>query len=206
MPIRSYDNVAPYYDFLSRAIYGNAISKANSYLVNFIPPKSTIAIIGGGTGNILKQIATVHPAGLKIFYIDISAKMISLSKHKRVGENEIIFINSAIQDVTLTEDLDVIITPFFFDNFNNSTAREIFYKINPFLKAAGLWLYADFQDNGGWQRSLLKLMYLFFKMVCNIETSRLPDTKTLFLQAGYTIQQQRSFFSDFIYSMVYRRS
>jgi len=206
MPMGTYDTVAPYYDFLSRMVYGDAITKASAFLVSFIPPGSTVAIIGGGTGTILQQIACINPAGLKIFYIDVSAKMISRAKGKWVGENEIVFINSAVQNVTLSETVDIVITPFLFDNFTDSTAQEIFGKIDGFLKPNGTWLFADFRDNGRWQKGLLKVMYLFFQSVCGIEAKRLPDTDSLFCAAGYSTQQQRYFFSRFIYSAVYHRS
>ena len=201
----NYDKVAPYYDFLSSLVYGDAINKANAYLVSFIPPQSTVLIIGGGTGKILQQIASIQPFGLKIYFVEKSVKMIGLAKDKDVGENQVTFVNDAIENVSFTEVFDVVITPFLFDNFSDDTATEIFFKTDKFLKREAMWLFADFRARTVWQTALLKLMYLFFRLTCNIEAKQLPDISLLFKKTGYKLQHQQSFFSDFIFSEVYDR-
>src|SRR3954468_8626688 len=141
----NYDNVAPFYDLLSRLVYGSAILQAQITLVNAIPPNSAVLIIGGGTGQILDQISKKHPRGLQITYVDISKKMISLSKRRNIGNNNIFFINQSISDVIFHQQFDVVITPFLFDNFSDDTAKIIFHKINLLIKSDGFWLFADFQ-------------------------------------------------------------
>ena len=202
----NYDKVAPYYDFLSHLIYGDAIDKANAYLVSFIPPQSSVLIIGGGTGKILQQIGSIQPFGLKIYFVEKSGKMIGLANNKDVGANEVTFINDAIENVSFAEVFDVVITPFLFDNFSYRTAEEIFFKTDKFLKREAMWLFADFRAGTVWQAALLKLMYLFFRLTCNIEAKQLPDISLLFKKAGYELINRQSFFSDFIFSEVYDRS
>jgi len=203
----NYDTVAPFYDWLSRLIFGEAILQAHTFLVNAIPAGSSVLIIGGGTGYILEEMSKKHASGLQITYVDISEKMIAFSKQRNVGGNDVLFINKSISDVAFYRKFDVVITPFFIDNFSNSTAKIIFDKMDFILAADGLWLFADFQSkkNKLWQKWLLKLMYLFFRIVCNIEASHLPDSPLFFKEYNYKSMDARTFYKDFIYAAIYKK-
>jgi hypothetical protein len=116
------------------------------------------------------------------------------------------FINDAIENVSLPADFDVVITPFLFDNFKEQTTRMVFYHIDTLLKPNGLWLNCDFQLTGKWwQNVMLRSMFLFFRTVCNIEGSQLPDVERHFKACGYKTVKQRAFFGEFIVSRVYKK-
>lgn len=202
----NYDNSAWFYDRLSRLVFGRAIINAQVYLLQHIPSKSNILIAGGGTGWILDEITKLHPAGLTITYVEVSAKMMALSTKRNLGANHVKFISSAIENVYLQRDFDVVITPFLFDNFSQTTAQKVFDHLNSALKQDGLWLYADFEPTGKlWQKMLLKTMHTFFKILCGVEASRLPDVNSLFTAHDYTTVNSKTFFGDFIKAAVYRR-
>lgn len=200
----NYDNAAWFYDSLSRLVFGQAILNAQVHLLQHIPAKSNILIVGGGTGWILDELTSLHPSGLKVTYIEISAKMMALSAKRNIGANHVTFINSAIENVYLQPDFDVVITPFLFDNFSQATAEKVFNKINSTLKPDGLWLYADFEPTGkSWQKILLKTMHIFFKMLCDVEATQLPDVKHFFAEQCYKSVNSKVFFGDFIRATVY---
>jgi hypothetical protein len=130
----------------------------------------------------------------------------ALSKKKQAGKNQISFINEAIEDVPLKRDYDVVITPFLFDNFREQTLRKVFEHIHQSLKPDGFWLNTDFQLTGKWwQEVLLRSMFLFFKMLCNIEASSLPDVETQFKKHHYQSVSKETFYGDFIVSEVYKK-
>ena len=97
----NYNNSAWFYDRLSRVIYGRAIIRSQVYLLGHIPAGSRVLIAGGGTGWILEELARLQPSGLKITYVEISAKMMALSRKRNAGNNEVIFINEAVENVTI---------------------------------------------------------------------------------------------------------
>lgn len=201
----NYDNSAWFYDGLSKLFYGKALINAQVYLLPFIKPNSNILIVGGGTGWILEELAKIHPSGLKITYVEIAANMIALSKKRAVGDNEVIFINSPVEDVPFVEKFDVIITPFLFDNFTEDTLQKVFDHLHPLLKTDGLWLNTDFQLTGKWwQNVMLKAMFMFFKIICGIETSVLPDINKQFEQCGYEAIAQKTFYEDFVISIAFK--
>jgi ubiquinone/menaquinone biosynthesis C-methylase UbiE len=203
----NYDNSAPFYDGLSQLIYGRSLVKSQVYLLQYIPANTKILIVGGGTGWILEEIAKIHPSGLGITYVEISAKMTALSQKRNIGGNKVIFINDAIENVMLAGNYDVVITPFLFDNFKEDNLPLVFKHIHQSLKPNGLWLCTDFQVTGAiWQRALLKSMYLFFKLLCGIETTKMPDIEAQFSKHGYKKKSAKTFFADFIISTQYQKS
>jgi ubiquinone/menaquinone biosynthesis C-methylase UbiE len=203
----NYNNSAWFYDPVSRLIYGRALVRAQVYLLPFIPKNSKILIVGGGTGWILEEIAKVHPSGQKITYAEVAPRMMALSKKRNAGNNEVDFICAAVENVILQNDYDVVITPFLFDNFIEENFKQIFANIHQALKPNGLWLNTDFQLTGKWwQRILLKSMFLFFRMICGIEAKKLPGIQAAFDKYDYRQIGQKSFFGDFILSVIHRKN
>lgn len=202
----NYNNSAWFYDRLSRIVYGKALINAQVYLLGFIPPKSKILIAGGGTGWILEELAKIYPAGLNITYVEISTNMITLSQKRQIGQNVVLFINDAVENVKLAADFDVVITPFLFDNFVEETVDNVFNHLHNLLKPGGLWLNADFQLTGRWwQNVLLKSMFVFFRLLCGIEASKLPAIENHFDAVRYNVIGDKTFFGDFIVARAYRK-
>jgi len=200
----NYDNSAWFYDRLSRLIYGDALVRAQVYLLGFIPENAKVLIAGGGTGWILEKLADVHPAGLQITYAEVSAKMMAQAKKRNTGDNAVVFVNEEGEKFRSPTNLDVVITPFLFDSFTMQSTERLFKHIDSLLKPAGLWLYADFQLTGKWwQKTLLKSMLLFFKILCGIESSKLPDVESLFKLNAYKTIAEKTFLNDFVISKVY---
>ena len=180
---------------------------AQVYLLQFVPADSVVLIIGGGTGWILEELTKVHPSGLQVIYVEVAADMMALSRRRNTGLNSIVFINDAIEDIDIAEKVDVVITPFLFDNFTEATLQKVFNHIHQLLKPGATWLNADFQLTGKWWQSvLLKSMFLFFRTLLSIEASSLPDVEKQFELTGYKLIDERAFYGDFIISSVYKSS
>ncbi len=202
----NYNNSAWFYDGLARLVYGRALVNAQVYLLHHIPANSNVLIVGGGTGWILEELARIHPKGLSITYVEIATAMVALSKKRNTGDNKVTFINDAIENVALSPDFDVVVTPFLFDNFTEQTLHKVFNSINGLLKKDGLWLNCDFQLTGKWwQWVMLKSMFVFFRLICNIEASKLPKIRECFEQDGFKARAQKNFFGEFIEAGVYKK-
>ena len=204
----NYDRIAGYYDLISRIVFGNKLVEAQVCLFPHIPADSRVLIVGGGTGWLLEEIAKVHQQGLIIEYIDSSAKMIAISKKRNHGANEINFINLAAENYNTDKKFDIILTPFFFDNFQAAKIKNLFAKFDSFLKNDGLWLYVDFvydkNNSRLWQKTLLKLMYFFFRVTSRIETQELVNMQPFFRQ-NYDPIIEVSHYHNFIKSIVYKK-
>jgi ubiquinone/menaquinone biosynthesis C-methylase UbiE len=202
----NYDNSASFYDGLSRAVFGTALVNAQAYFLPQIPVGAAVLIVGGGTGWILEEIAKVHLTGLNIVYVEISSKMMSLSRKRNIGANQVEFINRAIEEVEYPEHFDVIITPFLFDNYKQEDLPATLRHIHQMLKPDGIWLNTDFQLTGKWwQFAMLKSMLLFFKVLCGVQSWRLPDVGKEFERLGYTLIEIKLFFKDFVGTRIYKK-
>ena len=201
-----YSNVAWFYDSLSRVVYGKVLIKAQVYLLPLIPPKSSILIVGGGTGWILEQIACLHSSGLTITYVEVSEKMMTLSRKRNTGNNKVIYITQPIEQVIDLPNFDVIITPFLFDNFSAVTFNKVFSQLHDLLKPKGIWLNTDFQLTGKWwQYVLLKSMLGFFGLVAGVKSRKLPDIEVEFVIHDYRVVDSKSFFGEFIKTSAYQK-
>ena len=202
----NFNNSAWFYDRLARLIFGKALIKAQVYLLQYVPADSRVLIAGGGTGWILEELVKIHPSGLQITYAEVSSKMMALSKKRNTGNNKITYLNDAVENIMLNNDFDVVITPFLLDNFTEPTLQKVFEKITDVIKLGGIWLNCSFQlTSKWWQRVLLKTMFIFFRLVCNIEASGLPEIKKQFNSNNYALINEKSFFCQFIITEIYRR-
>lgn len=202
----NYDNSAQFYDKLSRLVFGKALVNAQTWLLPRIPENAKVLIVGGGTGWLLEEITKLHPGGLNITYVEISAKMMALSYKRNIGANHVEFINKAVEDAGLPANFDVLITPFLFDNFTEEALPGVFQHIHQTLKPGGLWLNTDFQLTGKWwQYLMLKSMLLFFKVLCGVPSWRLPDVGKQFSKFGYEVTEEKNFFGDFVVTRAYRQ-
>jgi ubiquinone/menaquinone biosynthesis C-methylase UbiE len=203
----SYDFVAPFYDRLSKVIFGSSLVHSQICLLPFIPTNSCVLTVGGGTGWILERLAELHTSGLTIDYVESSSKMIKLSQKRDVKGNTIRFFNRRIEDCDFAEVHDIIITPFLFDNFPEETVSLVFEKLDTMLKTDGLWLFTDFfidDKSPLWHRMLLRMMYLFFRLTSNVNAQKLSPMEPYF-SPRYTIEFEAHYYSKFIRSMAYRR-
>lgn len=201
---RTYNNVAIFYDQLADLFYGKAISLAEQQLVQFVPANARVLIIGGGTGRILEKLAQHHTT-LYITYLDSSSAMIAKAAQRKAGENKVQFLMQNGLVATFAETFDVVITSFFLDNFCTSNVEGFIGRLAPHLATAGIWLIADFQKNKNFRQTLLlKIMYGFFKLTCNIEATQLPDIHGAMLQNRLALTEKKCFSNNFIYVAAYR--
>ncbi|SHN29888.1 class I SAM-dependent methyltransferase [Chitinophaga sp. CF418] len=203
----NYDNIARYYDFLSRMVFRTTQQDAQTALLPYIETHSTVLIAGGGTGWILEEMAKICPSDLHIYYVEISANMIALAEQRKY-QHEVTFVNMAIEDFNndLSHTFDVIITPFLFDNFSRERVTPVFLHLHNMLKPSGRWLFTDFHYQKQaplWQRALLRSMYVFFRILCHVEADALADIEPLFKEHHYTGIFEAFYFSRFIRTAVY---
>lgn len=205
----NYDASAWFYDALAKLVFGNALVKAQRFLIQDIRPNTHILIVGGGTGWILEELADIQPCNLRITYVEISAKMLALSKKRNWGQNEVAFVHKAIEDYQLSQKYDVVLTPFLFDNFSQERISNVFNQLHQSLKPKGFWLLCDFQvqenRHKNWQKVLLQTMYLFFGWICHVETKTLVKMDVYFQTKNYVLVKEKTFYQGFITSKVYQK-
>lgn len=206
--LNNYDKIAGHYDALSRLVFFKSQVNAQVNQLPYIQENSHILIVGGGTGWILEELSKTY-TGLKIVYVEISAKMIALSQKRSYENNHVEFVNIGIEDFKTDVLFDVILTPFLFDNFAEQRAAKVFVQLNGYLKKDGLWFLVDFslnKTNGNWWKWLLiRSMYGFFKLLGIVEAYQLIDMNSYFFKADYLIVEERLYYGSFIKATIFRK-
>jgi ubiquinone/menaquinone biosynthesis C-methylase UbiE len=207
--MNNYNRIAAVYDSLSRMIFFKSQIKAQSDQLKYITPKSKILIVGGGTGWVLEELSKLYSSELYITYVEVSTKMIRLAKKRDVKKNKVTFIPLAIEKFESLDQFDVIQSAFLFDNFSDERASQVFDQLEKYLKPGGLWLFCDFQyekqQGKTWKWLMLKTMYLFFRLVSNVEAKELVNMDPFFEKRYFTKIFFKSYYNGFIKSVVYKK-
>jgi ubiquinone/menaquinone biosynthesis C-methylase UbiE len=210
MELNNYDKSALFYDFLSRLVFFKAQVHAQVEQLRFIRPGSRILIVGGGTGWILDELTKIHQQGLTITYVEISGRMIDKARYRNLGGNDVSFVQSGIESFDPAGNFDVIHTAFLFDNFSIPRISQVYDKLDALLKPCGLWLFSDFhyepENSPFWQGIILRIMYVFFGTIANVEAKKLTPMRPYFARANYEIKAQKGYYHNFIQSIVFLKA
>jgi ubiquinone/menaquinone biosynthesis C-methylase UbiE len=205
----NYDPVARYYDFLSWLVFGQTEINAQMELLGYVALGGRMLIVGGGTGWILEKIAAIQPSGLRVTYVESSARMMERSRKRNCGQNSVEFVLLPIEEFVAAAPYDCILTGFVFDNFSADKARAVVRQLDGMLSEGGYWLFADFYLSKGkrklWKAVLLKAMYIAARIICKVEASKLPDMEVIFGESGYMPVYTSFHYSKFIKSVAYRK-
>jgi len=208
-----FDNVAPFYDSLSRLVFGSALHQAQREHLPAIPAGARVLLIGGGTGWLLEELLRVRP-GAQVTYLEASPKMLQLAMKKLARYS---WMMDATVDFRLgnedalrpDETFDVILTPFLLDLFPEQRLRHLMDRLHAALAPGGLWLFSDFWPVRSpaplWQRLLLKAMYTFFGQLSGVQATSLPDFRLHFDRLQLQELQATTFYKGMIQAKVYRK-
>jgi SAM-dependent methyltransferase len=198
-----FDRIARHYDSFGRFVFGKNITDCQTFFLSTIPNSSNILILGGGSGWILNAIEE-RTKGCRIWYVELSQRMIDLAKSCNKSPN-VIFIRGDECSIPEGVAFDVIITNFFLDLFNEDQLQKTVQAILPSMRKNTIWLVSDFVNRKAWHRAMVWIMYRFFMLTTNLETSSLPGWESLLHSMGFNESQSRYFYGSFIKSVVYKR-
>ncbi len=205
-----YNNVAPYYDLLSGLVFGNQLTKAESFFLSRVKDPRNILIFGGGTGKTLPKILTLFPEA-SIYFLEASSSMISIAKKRNhLGIQSVKFMHGEEQALLhSTLRFDLVITSFVLDVFPKSRLDLIMNTLYLVLEPEGHWIQTDFyvnQKSPWWQRALVRTMYLFFRLTANQHHQRLADFDQYFSKRPLKIIVQKAFYFDMIKTILYQKT
>ncbi len=196
----NYNFIAPYYQFVSRLVYGKSLINAQLDAKQFIKKSDVVLIVGGGDGEVLKEFQKLDFQ--KLYFVDSSEKMIQLAKEK-VNDDRIQFLCLDIFNAQFDNDFDVIILPFLLDNFSQKECDIIIKKLISQLKT--ILIVVDFTENPNfWQRIVLRLMYFFFRIFSKLQVKSIPEIEKTVQKNGLIKIYQSTRFYQFIETKVYQ--
>ncbi|RAW03356.1 methyltransferase domain-containing protein [Pseudochryseolinea flava] len=202
--LNKFDRIAHVYDWLAKVFIGEDIRHAQRFFLHEISDAKRILIIGGGTGWILHDIGKINPTA-EILYVEASSSMIDMAKQININ-NPITFLHGIESDVDTQSKFDAVITNFYVDLFSDASLEQKIKIILPLLDVNGKWLVTDFvQSKNVYHRFLLWTMYLFFRVVTNIEARSMPQWLECMTRENLDVLKKQFFRNGFICSLVFRR-
>lgn len=199
----SFNRVAPYFERLEKIVFNKKMQRCRTAHIAELPPVKKIALVGEGNGQFLLELIKLCDCE-QIHCIDASQAMLDLAQKRlqKFSPDTSDRVKFYLRDLTVEampdQNYDLIVTNFFLDVFNEQSLIESIRKIAASCEKNAVWLYADFQISGGmFQRMranvLIKIMYVFFRLVAQIQTQRLIDPSEILEKQGFKLKSQVEF-------------
>jgi ubiquinone/menaquinone biosynthesis C-methylase UbiE len=198
-----FDLLAPIYDSLACLVFGRTIHDSQVWFLDRVAPNSTVLILGGGTGWLLEELLNRCPTAI-VYYIEASSKMIEKSRQRNL-RNSVHFILGTEESIPSDLTFDIVITNFYVDLFPTSSLNKIIKEIHSHTTASSTWVVTDFVNEKWWHRWMLKIMYFFFRIVCRIEGSHLPEWPKAIYNQGWKEVDSKRWYRNFIISTIWNR-
>jgi SAM-dependent methyltransferase len=189
----NFDLIARPYRYLEYLTLGRALERTRLHYLPALAQQKRALILGDGDGRFLAQLLSRN-SHLQADAIDTSATMLHLLR-ERCEANATRLQTHPIDALAFNpsnpEKYDLVVTHFFFDCLTQSDLETLISRIIPHLAPKALWLISDFSIPLRGPMSLLarvyiRHLYLAFRILTHLRTTRLPDHATPLTQAGLT--------------------
>jgi SAM-dependent methyltransferase len=194
-PEPNFDSIARPYRWLEYLTLGRALENTRShYLPQLLDHQARrrALVLGDGDGRFLAQLLATNPH-LHADAVDTSAIMLQLLRQRCEAatpdtKTRLRTHQSNALTFPLEDSYDLIVTHFFLDCLTQSELNTLIHRIVKNITPGTLWLISDFRIPPGRMRSpakvLVRSLYLAFRILTGLRTTRLPDYATPLAQAG----------------------
>jgi SAM-dependent methyltransferase len=211
----SYERLARFYKLIESITIGPPLLNARLAHLDLLaegPTPKHVLLIGEGNGSFLLPFAQRFQ-DTQITVIDQSAAMLEIAQSRAleagIDMTRIFFRQADMQSATLpTNYYDLIVTLFFFDNFDESTVCKMITALEGAATVPAQWLLADFQiPEHGWRRLRarfwLAILYGFFRVFA---ARHLPPIEAILNCSNFKQTARKTYCGQMLYSTLYQRS
>jgi SAM-dependent methyltransferase len=185
--------IARPYRWLEYLTLGRSLENCRNYFLSHLLNCRRALVIGDGDGRFLAQLLTRN-THLHADAVDTSSTMLQILNQR--CEAAIPDANTRLdchQFDALTFPLDgsydLIVTHFFLDCLTQSELALLIHRIAKHTDPGALWLISDFRIPPGPMqipaKLLIRSLYLAFRLLTGLRTTRLPDHATPLFKAGF---------------------
>ena len=209
---RGFDRLSPVYDLMADLAFAGRIHASQTVLLPRVPPVRRALVMGGGTGRFLAALLE-HDRTATAVSIDLSPEMIRRTAHRLEtlglsGRAELRI--GGIEKLHADERFDLVATPYFLDLFDDTDLKTVIAGLDRSLESGGHWLFSDFAVSGrGFpaevRRSIVAMLYAFFRAACHIESDHLPDFDRAFHEARLSTVDQRGLLGGLLRAALLRK-
>ena len=214
----SYCSIARFYQLIESVTIGGSLLDARLAHLQHLaegPAIQHALLVGEGNGSFLLPFVQQFPNTL-ITVLDESAAMLRVARTRLeaagIDTDRIAFQQADMTTEKLPEGrYDLIVTLFFFDNFDAATVRRVVPVLERASTPAAQWLLSDFQiPASGWRRLRariwLTILYAFFRCVAKITARTVPPAEAILAATSFKQVARKNYSAEMLYSTLYERA
>jgi len=205
---KGFDSIAFCYDFFKKLVFGKSLKRAEAHLLQKDQTVKHCLVIGAGSGDILNILMIQYPNS-RITCVDFSHKMIEKAKVKTEHLDGIRFVCDNLINYEMDRRYEVIVLPYVLSCIRDSYFKQISEKIMSAAYENSIIYFTDFVINTRslgyrWLSiSLMKILYLFFNLTCNLGLWRYPNYTKLFVKTRFKLISESSFYFNNVITRSY---
>ena len=193
----SFDRIAPFYRLMEFLSAGGKLQRCRVAFLDAIPAPQTVLLAGEGHGKFLPECVRKFPDA-QITVMDASERMLAISRSRVTGGNVRYELVDLLEWHPPCAAFDLIVTNFFLDCFTKDELPRVIEKLACAGTCDASWLIADFQIASAglarWRsRMILRLLYVFFRMVSGLRASELISPDALLEEQGFQKKARQTF-------------
>ncbi len=195
----SFDVLAPHYRWMEWLSAGEKLQRCRTAFLDAIEPPAKVLIFGEGNGRFLAALLQRFPQA-QVTSVDASQAMIDKARQRLGAAGATVeFIHAdALEWQPPGGTFDIVVTHFFLDCFREDQLRLLIPKIASAASPRATWLLADFKEADcglrRWRSQLiLRVMYVFFRLVTRLPARRLTKPDAMLAATGFERLQRSEY-------------
>lgn len=207
----NFDRIAKPYKRLEYLTMGRLLEQTRLSLLPRLLEAQSALILGDGDGRFLLHLLAAN-ATVRCTAVDISASMLRLLRERcapyagRLSTRQCDALRFTPPENTR---YDLVVTHFFLDCLTQAEVDELIARLLPSLSPSSLWIVSDFRIPAGRMRLpariLVRSLYLAFRLLTGLRTTRLPDHRASLSAAGFACIERRLFGAGILTSELWQR-
>jgi SAM-dependent methyltransferase len=193
----NFNLIARPYRSLEYLTLGKALENCRLHYLTHLLDRHRALVLGDGDGRFLAKLLAHNPH-LQADAVDTSATMLGLLRERcdAASPNANTRVRTYHSDalalpLQAPEDFyDLVVTHFFLDCLTQSDLNTLIEHTTKHLRPGALWLISDFRIPNGPMHLpatlIVRTLYLAFRLLTGLRTTRLPDYATPLTKAGLT--------------------
>ena len=193
-PVPNFNRIARPYRTLEYLTLGRALERCRLHFLPQLTHHRQALILGDGDGRFLAQLLAANPT-LRATAVDTSSAMLNLLRRRCEAmsfsaKTRLRTCNDSALDHAASSKTDLVVAHFFFDCLPQSELDALIERLAKHIRPNALWLVSDFRIPPGPLRLpaklLIRALYLAFRLLTGLRTTRLPNHAIPLSRAGLT--------------------
>lgn len=199
-PAPNFDRIARPYRALEHLTFGPALQRARTHFLPLLGHRLNALILGDGDGRFTAALLSHNPH-LHADAVDLSPEMLRLLAQRAHAAHPTAptrlrthHTNALALAPPTNARYDLIVSHFFLDCLSDPELHHLCHRMRPHLAPGAFWLISDFRIPGNLlhlpARALVRSLYLGFRLLTGLRTTRLPNHEAALNAIGFTCTAQ----------------